>query len=157
MPLWQRRQLWMRRRLFSRSSKVRLEVDPLPGRWCQICLAMIEPVGRCEWGWGLRTANAHLDGVDAAILLRRRKRKAVFVADELRDLGVCGIEFLFGRREVGAATCGFSHALQQLICPFELQRRLCRICGTRFLFSTRLRILQAAHKRNGQEADVADL
>src|SRR6266446_9397760 len=89
----------------------RREADPLPRRWREIRLAMIDPVGSCEWGRGLRSANAHLDGVDAAISRWRRERQTVFVTDELRDLGVRGMEFLFGRGEIGAATCGFSHAL----------------------------------------------
>ena len=74
-------------------------------------MAMIEAVGRCERGWRLRSANAHFDGVDAAISRWRRERQTVFVTDELCDLSVRGMEFLFGRGEIGAATCGFSHAL----------------------------------------------
>src|SRR6267142_6834250 len=76
------------------------EADPLPSRWCQIRLAMIDTVGGCEWRWGLRRANAHLDEVNDPIALWRRKSQTVFVADELRDLGVSEIEFLFGRGEV---------------------------------------------------------
>ena len=118
---------------------------------------MIETAGRCEWDRGLPSANAHLHGVDAAISLWRRKRQAVFVADELRDLGVRGIEFLFTDGEVGAAPSRFGHPPQQLIRSFELQGRLGRICCRRFLFAGRLGILQAAHERNGEEAHFADL
>src|SRR6266849_2780751 len=129
----------------------------LIGRWCQIRLAMIDAIGNGRRSFGWRSANAHLDEVNDPITLWRCKRQAVYVADELRDLGVRGIKVLFGRGEVGAATCGFSYALQQLIRSFELHRRLGTVCCRRFLLAARLRILQAAHERNGQEAHVADL
>ena len=86
--------------------------NPLLGRRRKIRLAMIDAIRSANRGYGLGTADAHLDRVDAAISLRRCKRQAIFVADKLRNLSVRGLEFLFGCGEVGAATCGFSHALQ---------------------------------------------
>src|SRR6266403_2335776 len=119
------------RRLFRPKVESR-EADPLLRCWREIPLTMIDAVRSCEWGWRLPSANAHLDEVNRPVPRWRRKRQAVFMANELRDLGVRGMEFLFGRGEVGAATCGFSHALQQLIRSFELHRRLRRVCGRQF-------------------------
>src|SRR6267143_251923 len=106
-----------------------LDAGPLPGCSSEVSLAMIDAIGSSWRSCGLRSADAYLDRVDAAVSLWRRKRQTVFVADELRDLGVGGIKFLFVSWEVGAATGGFRHAFQQLIRSFQLQCRLGRNCG----------------------------
>ncbi len=134
------------------------EVNPLPGRRCEVSLAMVDAISRslCVRHLGLWSVYADLDGVDEAVANGRRERQAVFMADELRDLGVHGIEFSCVRGEVGAAAGRFRHLLQEFAGLFELLLCLARLCRRRFLFVAGLRVLQAASQRNSQQADVAD-
>src|SRR6266852_8466582 len=98
------------------------EVNPLPGRGCEVGLAMVDAISRslCVRHLGLWSVYADLDGVDEAVANGRRERQAVFMADELRDLGVRGIEFFCVRGKVGAAASRFRHPFQEFAGLFEL-------------------------------------
>lgn len=59
----------------------------------------------------------HLDGdqMDAAIVSRRCKRKAIFMADELSDLCVCPVKVILGLWEVDPPACNLRKFAQGLV------------------------------------------
>src|SRR6266849_8420505 len=99
-------------------------------KWRYVRPAMIDAIGHrlCVQRSGLWSVDADFDGVDEPIANRRRERQAVFMADELRDPGVCGAEIFFARGEVGAAASRFRHPLQELVGLVELLRCLVEVC-----------------------------
>ncbi len=112
----------------------------------KICPAVIQAIGRRSrvWGWNLECINAHFDGVSATVPDGRSERQAVFVTNELGDLGVGFVECFRAGWKIGAASRGFGHLFQELIGLLELLRRLRGIrCGS-FLFFGGLRGLQPA-------------
>ncbi len=121
------------------------EVDPLPRRRCEVSLAMIHPVrgGRIFCGWVLRGVNANLDGMREAIANGRRKRQAVFMTDELRNLRIDGVEFFGVPGEISASARSFGHPLQNLIGLLELLRDLRGICRGNFFLAGGRRISQS--------------
>src|SRR6266568_1582809 len=118
------------------------EVDPLPRRGCEIGLAMIHAVRgtRSVCGGFLRGVNAHLDGMKEAVASGRRECQTVFMAHDLRDLRINGVEFSCVRREISAPARSFGYLLQEMIRLFELLLGLRGICRGNFLFASGRRI-----------------
>src|SRR5712692_2787779 len=67
------------------------------GKWCVIGLAMIHTASQA--------LHLDLNRVNLAVFGGRCECQAVFMTDELRDFGVCAIEFLLISGEINAPAC----------------------------------------------------
>src|SRR5229473_3409108 len=83
------------------------EVNPLLRRWCDIGLAMIHTAPQAR--------HCDFNRVHQAVFGGRTECDAVFVADQLRDLGIRAIEFLLILREIYAPARCHREFLQRLI------------------------------------------
>src|SRR6266571_5209740 len=88
----------------------------------------------------LRGVNANLDGMKEAVASGRRKCQTVFMADDLRDLRINGVEFFRVHGEVSAPARSFGHPLQELVRRFELLRGWRGVWRGNWLLSGGLRI-----------------
>src|SRR5712692_242291 len=91
---------------------------------------------RSVWGGG--GADAHLDGMNLSVMHRWSERKAVFVADELRDFRVHGGELFRAPWEIGTAAGGLGDPLQKPVGFIKLRRCRSRIVRGSFFLSVAL-------------------